>query len=85
MLKVIRRHILEAIFQVMRVGVSYHKGQKQLIKSALHLKSTLARPPIYNKTCPKKLSTASLGNPAGIKKPSLPLSFVQHDEKSLEG
>ena len=42
MLKVIRRHTLDAIFPVMRIVLNYRKGQKQLTKIAKHLESTLA-------------------------------------------
>ena len=59
MMKIIRRHTFEATFQVMRVAVNYRKGQKQLKLIALHLKSTLARPTIYNRAYPEKLLTAS--------------------------
>ena len=76
MLKIIRRHTLEAIFQVMGVAVSYRKGQKQLKKIAQHLNSTLARQNIYNRAYPENPSTASPGNPVGVKKPSLLLLFV---------
>ena len=81
--KVIRRHILQATSQVMRVVVNHRKGQKQL-KIAIHLKSTLARPPIYNWTYPKKLSTSSPSIPVVFTKPSLLLLFVQLDKKFLE-
>ena len=68
----------------MRVVVNYRKGQKQLKKIVLHLKSTLARPPIYDRAYPQKLSTTSPGNPVGITKPSSILLIVQPIEKSLE-
>ena len=84
MLRAIRTHTLEAILQVMRVAVNYCKGPKQLKKKALHLKSTLARPPIYDEAYPEKHRTASPGNPVGVTKPSLILFFVQQDKKSLE-
>ena len=83
MLKVIRRNILEAFLQVMSV-VNYRKGQKQLKIFALHLKSTLARPPIYDGAYPEMLSTASAGNPVGIMKPTSYLLFVQLAKKSME-
>ena len=76
MLKVIRKHTLEAFFQVMRVAVSYLKGQKPLIKVALYLKSTLTRTPIYDQAYPDKLSTASPGNLMGVTKPSSILLFA---------
>ena len=80
----ISRHPLEAIFQVMRVVVNYGKGQKQLKKIVLHPKSTLARPPIYDRAYPEMLSTAFPGNPVGITKPSSLLLFVQPDQRFLE-
>ena len=55
LLTVIRRHTLEAIFHLKTVVVNYRKGQKQLKRIALHLKSTLARPSIYL----ERLSTSS--------------------------
>ena len=78
---VIRRHSLETILQAMRAAVNYCKGQKQL-KKALHPKSTLARPPIYDRAYPEKLWTASEGNPLGVAKPILILLFVQPDKMS---
>ena len=48
MLRVIRRHTLEAIFEVLIVVVNYREGQKNW-KNALHLKSTLAGQPIYDR------------------------------------
>ena len=84
MLRVIRSHTLEAILQVMRVAVNYRRGQKQSKKIALHLKSTLATPPIYDQAYLEKLATASPSNPVGITKPSLLLLFLQLDKKSLE-
>ena len=68
----------------MRAVVNYRKGQKQLKKIALHLKSSLARPPIYDRLCPEKPSTASPGNPVGTKKLGSFLLLVQQDEKSSE-
>ena len=68
----------------MRVVVNYRKGQKQLEKIALHVKSTLARPTIYDRAYPEVLSTASPGNPVGITKPSQLLLFVQPEKKFLE-
>ena len=54
-------------------------------KNAQHMKSTLARPPIYDQAYPKKLVTVSPGNiPVGFTKPSLFLLFVEQDKKSLE-
>ena len=68
----------------MRVAVNYCKGQKQLKKIAVHLKSTLARPPSYDGAYPEKLSTAFLGNPVDVTKPSLLELFVQQDKMSWE-
>ena len=77
MLRVIRTHTLEAIFQVMRVAVNNRKGQKQLkILGALHLKSTLPRPTIYKGEYPEKHCTVPSGNPVGVKKPSIISLFV---------
>ena len=84
MLRVIRRHTLEAIFQVMRVAVNHRKGQKPSTKIDVHLKSTLAIPPIYDRAYPEKPLTASTGNVMRVTKPNLLLLFVQQDEKSLE-
>ena len=83
-LRVIRRHTPEAIFQVMRIVVNYRKGQKQLKKIALHLESTLAGAPIYERAYLDKLSTVFLGNPVEITKPSSLLLFVQPDKMFLE-
>ena len=46
-------------------NVNYSQGQKQL-KNVLNLKSTSARPPIYDREYPELPSTASPGNPVGI-------------------
>ena len=83
MLRFIKRPTLEAMFQVMRV-VNYGKGQKQWKKVVLRPKSTLTRPPIYDQSYVKKLTTASQDNPMDVRQPSLLLLFVQQDEKSLE-
>ena len=48
-------------------------------KTALHLKTTLARAPIYDRAHPEKLWSASPGNPVGAPKHSLSLLFVQPD------
>ena len=80
MLRVIRRHTLEVI----RVLVNYRKVKRQLKKIALHLESTLARPPICDGAYPEKLLTASPGNPVGVMKPGSHFLFVQPDKKSLE-
>ena len=82
MLRFIRRHILEAIFQVMR-EVNCRKGQKQLKQIVLHLKST-PWPPIYDRAYPALLSTASAGNPVGIAKPSSLILFVQPHKNFLK-
>ena len=79
-LRVIRKHALEAIFQVMRVVTNYRKGQKQFKKIAKHLKNTSARPPIYEREYPEKLSTASLSDSVGVTKPTSLLLFVQPDK-----
>ena len=84
MLTVIRRHTLQAVFRLMRVVVTYSEGQKQLKEIALHLKSTLTRPPIYDWAYPEKLSTASPRNPASIMKPSSVWLFVKSNRKNSE-
>ena len=84
MLRVIRGHTFEAIFSVMGVVLNNRKGQKHLKKTALHLKSTLARPPIYDGAYPEKLSKASPGNPMGAMKPSIISLFVQPDKRSFD-
>ena len=84
MLRVIRRHTVEAIFEVMGVVENYRKGQKQLKRLAQHLKSTLARPGNYDRAYFEKLSNASPSNPVGVMKPDSLLLFVQPDRKSLE-
>ena len=53
-------------------------------KIALHLKTTLAAPPIYDRVYTRMLSTASPGNPVGITKLSSLLFFVQPDQSFLE-
>ena len=58
--------------------------QNQFRKVALHLKSTLARPPIYDRAYPEKLAIASPGNPVGVTKSSVFLLFVQQDRNSSE-
>ena len=82
--RVIGRHTLDTISQVMTVAVKHRKGQKQLGTTALHLKSTLARQPIHNRAYPEKLSTASPDTPISVRKPSSLLLFVQTEKKSLE-
>ena len=77
MLRVNRKQTFEAILSVMRVVVNYRKGQRQLKRMVLHLKSTSA---IYNGACHEKLWTASPGNPVGVTDPSLILSFVQPEK-----
>ena len=80
-LRDISRHTLEAIFQVMTVVVNYSKGQKQMKKIVLHPKSTLTRPPIYDRAKPEMLSTASPGNSVSMTNLSSLLLFVQPDKK----
>ena len=82
MLRLIRRRPFKAVFQVMRVAVFYRNGQKQFKIIALHLKSTLATPPLYNGAYPEKLWTAFPGNPVGVSKTSLYLLFVKPDQKT---
>ena len=53
-------------------------------KKALQLKSTLARPRIYDGRYPEELWTASPGNSLGVMRPSLILMFLQSDRKILE-
>ena len=53
-------------------------------KIVLHPKSTLARPPIYDRAYPEMLSTASPGKPVGATKPSSLLLLVQPEKKFLE-
>ena len=84
MLRVIMRLTLEALFQLKSVVLIYHKETKQLKNFVLHVKSTLARPPIDIRVYPETLTTASSGNTVGIKKPSSLLLFVQPDKKFLE-
>ena len=48
---------------------------------ALHLNSTLTRPPIYKEAYTEKHETASPGNSVGVTELSLILSFVQLDKK----
>ena len=84
MLRVFQRHTREAVFQATRIVVNYRKGQKQLKKITLHLESTLARPPIYDRASDEKLSTASPSNSVGVIKPGSMLLFVQPHKKSLE-
>ena len=56
---------IEAFFQVMRVAVIYRKWRKFSKKIALHLRSTLGVPPIYEGTYSEKVSLASPGNSMG--------------------
>ena len=58
-LRVKRRHTLEVSFEIMTIPVNYDKEPKQLNIIALHVKCTLARPPIYHGAYTKKLSTSS--------------------------
>ena len=82
MLKIFERHTLEATLQVLRVAVSFCKGQKYLEIIVLHLKSTTSRPLIYDGAYPEKLWTAYSGNSMGVMKSSLLLLVVQA-EKNL--
>ena len=83
MLRVFGRHTLDTIFQVKRVIVNHGKGPKELNIIVLYLKSTLARPPIYDGAYPEKLWTAPPGNSVGVTKHSFSL-FVQLEKESLE-
>ena len=80
-LKIFRRHTLEAFFQVMRVAVNYCKRQKQVKIIALHPNNTVSRAPKYGGTYPKKLLTASPGNPVGFTRQSSFSFFVKIGEK----
>ena len=66
MLKAIRRHTQDSIFQPLRVLVTYRKGQRQLKNDAKHPESTLARPPIYDLMYPERISIAPPGNSVGV-------------------
>ena len=79
MLRVIMRHTFESVFHVMRVVVNYREEEKQLKKIVLHLKSTLARSPIYDRAYREKTQNAYPGNPMGVMKPSLFLTLAQQD------
>ena len=68
MMRVIRRHTIEPIFQMIRIVVNYREGQKQFEKTALHLKSTLAKPTIYDRAYCDKIWTSS---------PSIPVTFTK--------
>ena len=50
----------------------------------LHLKSTVARPPICDRAYPELLSAVAPGNPVGITKPRQLFLFVQPGKKFLE-
>ena len=80
MLRVFKRHPLEANFQVMRVAENYRKRGKKLKKIAPLLRSTSGTPPTYDRAYPEMLSTASPDNPVGVTKPSFFLLFVQQDK-----
>ena len=54
------------------------------LKIYLHLKSALARSPIYDRAYLEKPLIASPSKPVGLTKRSLVLLFVQPDEKLLE-
>ena len=53
-------------------------------KIALNLKTTLARPLVYDRAYLEKFSTASPGNPVGVSKPSLLSLIVQQGKKFFE-
>ena len=81
MLRVISRRTFVLIFQVMTVVVNYRKKEKQVKKIPLHLKSTLAKPPTYDRTYPETLSTAS---PVSFTERSSLLLFCNR-KKTLKG
>ena len=83
-LKVITRHTLEAVFQVMEAAVKLSQRAKTIEKKLPCTWSTLATPPIYNQVYPEKLATSSPGNPIDVTKPSLVLLLVQQNEKCVE-
>ena len=60
------------------------QSTKTIGKMLHNLKSTLARPPIYDRAYPDKLSAAASDNPLGVTKPSSLSLFVQPNESSLE-
>ena len=66
-----RNNKLEATFSVTRAAGKLSQSAKIIEKNALDLRSTLARPPIYNRAYLEKLATASSGTPVGVTKLSL--------------
>ena len=79
-LRVIRRHTLEAILPVMETAVKLSQRAKTIEK-------TCSTPGVFwphHRAYRKKLATASAGNPMNVTKPSLLLLFVQQDENCLE-
>ena len=71
MLRFFRKHTVEATSRKMTIEIIYRKRQKQLNKKALQLKSTVARPIIYNRAYRQKSWTAFLGKPLGVTNPNL--------------
>ena len=55
------------------------KASPARLEKALHLKSSLAKPPLYDQAYREKLATLSPGELLGVKKPSF-LLFVQQVE-----
>ena len=84
MLSIFKTNTFEANSWVMRVVVSYGKGQKHLKKKAQHVKSGLARPSIYDQAYLEKVSKASPGNPVGVTRLNSFSLIVQQHETSLE-
>ena len=76
MLRVIERNTFEEKFKVMGFAVNQRKGRKPVKIIALHIKNTMARPPIYDGANLKKLATASTGNSVGVTEPSLILLLL---------
>ena len=81
MLGVMGRHThLRQIAQLMGAAVKLSQRAKTIAENALHLKSSLARQPTYDRAYPDKLSIASTDKARGATKPSLFLLFLQHDK-----
>ena len=78
------RHILEAIFRLMRVVVNYRTGKKQLKKNCSTTKEYLGQTTYIFISTDRMLFSASPSNPVRISKPSSLLLFVQPDKKFLE-
>ena len=84
LMRIIRRHTLEAVFQVMGV-VRYCTWQKQLKEEKiLYLMITLARPLIFDRVQPEMLAIAFPGLPVGITKSKSLLLFAQPDKIFFE-